>query len=152
MNFEICLNRNQHRDQLIPLRLFLKILGIVLVYLCLPVPGPFLCWTFNDHPSAIIIKNTSSKSGGWVSTSRTSSVLFMEAHSTASSAQGVGFLMSFTEWRCSSTLKLSMKFTISWNINIYIIYFPNKLFYYLSQISWGSLSLMQYFNFSLPNF
>jgi hypothetical protein len=34
-----------------PLMLFLKILGIVFKYLILPVPGPFLCWTFNDHLS-----------------------------------------------------------------------------------------------------
>ena len=86
MNYEISLNRNQQRDQLIPLRLFLKILGIVLVYLCLPVPGPFLCWTFNDHPSALRSKCTSSESGSWVTTGRAGTILFMEAHSATSSA------------------------------------------------------------------
>ena len=34
-----------------PLMLFLKTLGIVLRYLILPVPVPFLCWIFFDHPS-----------------------------------------------------------------------------------------------------
>jgi len=64
----------------------LKILGIVLVYLCLPVPGPFLCWTLSDHPSEVNYKGTSSKSGSGITTSSTGAVLFMEAHSTASSA------------------------------------------------------------------
>jgi hypothetical protein len=70
---------------------------MVLVYACLPVPGPFLCWTFLDQASAIIIKSTYSESGSWVSACGTGAILFMIAHSSASSAQGVGFLMSFTE-------------------------------------------------------
>jgi hypothetical protein len=44
-----------------------------------------------------MIKITSSKSGSWVATGRAGTVLFMEAHSATSSAQGVSFLMSFTE-------------------------------------------------------
>ena len=75
----------------------MKILGIVLVYLCLPVPGPFLCWTLSDHPSEVIMKSTSSKSGSWVSASGAGAVLLMEAHSSASSAKSVSLLMSFTE-------------------------------------------------------
>lgn len=34
-----------------PLIWFLYTLGIVLRYLILPVPVPFLCWIFLDHPS-----------------------------------------------------------------------------------------------------
>ena len=60
---------NKDEDQFLPLSWFLKTLGMVLVYLCLPVPGPFLCWTLSDHPSALLSKITSSKSGSWVSTS-----------------------------------------------------------------------------------
>ena len=100
-------------DQFWPLRLFLKILGIVFVYLCLPVPGPFLCWTFSDHPSAIIIKRTSSESSSWVTASGAGAVLFMVAHSTTSSAESVGFLMSFTECWGTSGLSLYVKITIS---------------------------------------
>jgi len=36
-----------------PLIWFLKTLGIVLRYLILPVPVPFLCWVLSDHPSSI---------------------------------------------------------------------------------------------------
>lgn len=91
----------------------MKTLGIVFVYLCLPVPGPFLCWTFNDHPSGINLKNTSSESGSWVATSRAGAILFMKAHSAASSAKSVSFLMSFTERWSTSALSLYEKFTIS---------------------------------------
>ena len=34
-----------------PLILFLKTREIVFIYFILPVPVPFLCWTFCDHPS-----------------------------------------------------------------------------------------------------
>jgi hypothetical protein len=40
-----------------PLIWFLYTLGIVLRYLILPVPVPFLCCTFLDHPSKFIIYN-----------------------------------------------------------------------------------------------
>lgn len=45
---------NKDKDQFLPLSWFLKTLGMVLVYLCLPVPGPFLCWTLSDHPSGLL--------------------------------------------------------------------------------------------------
>ena len=49
-----CLNREIITHLANPLIWFLKTLGIVLRYLILPVPVPFLCWTFKDHPSVII--------------------------------------------------------------------------------------------------
>ena len=137
------------KDQLIPLRLFLKILGIVLVYLCLPVPGPFLCWTFNDHPSALGLICTSSESGSWISAGWAGTVLLMEAHSSTSSAKSVSFLMSFTEWRGSSTLNYSYSYH---NKNV-IIYYFNKAFFFIKSLFLIILlkSILWFFNFLIRN-